>query len=667
MLSYFSLAQNYPIVNGHGLEYRFVRINTNFLVESDMENAMTIMTRAKNSCYNGIVISDGKFGYLDAMPTAYFNNLKTFLDSAAVLKMQVIPEAAPFGYSRSILFHNPNLASSLPVIEAPFVVENIGGSNFLVNPANDIFDLKNSGFEATPIDQNVFPNWTYQDSPGIVTFWDQTEAHSGNASALINNPNGNGRISQIVEVSSFRDYKISFWIKTENLNEGNTQVYMYSPDTNRPLNFNTFTVESTQDWTEYNLTFNTLNASQVRVYVGVWNGTTGKMWIDDIQVVPTKFNNIVRRPNAPVTITNSNNILLTEGVDTDPIIDPLMGNDPYIGRYSVWHQQPTIGVPPNSSLGIGDTAFISYYHTGIIKNNQITAALTEQESIDIVTQQLVDIKGEFDLSNNFEGWMFTHDEIRVHGWGDSPSYGSPGADLNWNFNELYSNAKSIDTDANVFVWSDMFDPYHNAYNDPTTPYYLVNGFWNGSGQNLPTETIIMNWNYPVDPANPGNRTQSVQFFSDEGHQQILAGYYDENTFYTADWLSEVEGIPEVVGVMYTTWSNNYSELENWADATFGDCDFLTTSCPSEFTLANGNRLTGTETGIVNYATNGTMESEQTIGTNAMVEYDSGSDILLLPGFNIVSGAMFAAFRDGCLGAKSSGDGAKKSNSKEDEK
>jgi hypothetical protein len=100
----------------------------------------------------------------------------------------------------------------------------------------------------------------------------------------------------------------------------------------------------------------------------------------------------------------------------------------------------------------------------------------------------------------------------------------------------------------------MFDPYHNAVKGP---YYLVNGPWTGSWEGLDKAVIIMNWNF-------GKRDQSLRFFADRGHRQILAGYYDGKPEQIKEWLASAKGVQGVIGVMYTTWQNDYSNIERFA-------------------------------------------------------------------------------------------------------
>jgi hypothetical protein len=99
----------------------------------------------------------------------------------------------------------------------------------------------------------------------------------------------------------------------------------------------------------------------------------------------------------------------------------------------------------------------------------------------------------------------------------------------------------------------MFDPHHNARDS----YYLARGSLQGSWEGLPKEVCIMNWNGQ-------HAAESLRFFSDRGHPQIIAGYYDGPLENTRQWLRKAKGISGILGVMFTTWHSNYSELENFA-------------------------------------------------------------------------------------------------------
>jgi hypothetical protein len=99
----------------------------------------------------------------------------------------------------------------------------------------------------------------------------------------------------------------------------------------------------------------------------------------------------------------------------------------------------------------------------------------------------------------------------------------------------------------------MFDPYHNARDR----YYLVRGNLAGSWEGLDPSVIVVNWNF-------GKRDDSLAFFANRGHRQIIAAYYDGPLERTRQWLESAQRVKGVTGIMYTTWRNRYEELEAFA-------------------------------------------------------------------------------------------------------
>jgi hypothetical protein len=103
----------------------------------------------------------------------------------------------------------------------------------------------------------------------------------------------------------------------------------------------------------------------------------------------------------------------------------------------------------------------------------------------------------------------------------------------------------------------MFDPNHNAVKGP---YYLVNGPLTGSWEGLDKDVIVMPWHY-------AKRAESLKFFADRGNKQVIAGYYDANPAKVKDWMAAAKTVPDsVLGVMYTTWQSNYSNIEAFSKA-----------------------------------------------------------------------------------------------------
>jgi hypothetical protein len=157
-------------------------------------------------------------------------------------------------------------------------------------------------------------------------------------------------------------------------------------------------------------------------------------------------------------------------------------------------------------------------------------------------------------------FFMSHDEIRVAGWcrACQDSKQTPGALLAANARRCVEIIKEVNPKARIVVWSDMFDPHHNAVDR----YYLVNGTLAESWKDLPEDVIIANWN-------GGKGTASLKWFADRGHAQIIAGYYDGDLSNFEKWQAAAKGVPKVGGFMYTTWQHKYVHLEAYGKAMLG--------------------------------------------------------------------------------------------------
>src|SRR5262249_20341224 len=111
--------------------------------------------------------------------------------------------------------HDRNYVEGVPVKDAPFVVH---GSTAAHESDNQV-GLKNGDFESAT--DNKFSGWGWQDDIGVTTFADHDVFHGGKMSLRMENisKNANGlcRVSQPIKLQPHRQYRISFWIKTENL------------------------------------------------------------------------------------------------------------------------------------------------------------------------------------------------------------------------------------------------------------------------------------------------------------------------------------------------------------------------------------------------------------------------------------------------------------------
>jgi len=151
--------------------------------------------------------------------------------------------------------------------------------------------------------------------------------------------------------------------------------------------------------------------------------------------------------------------------------------------------------------------------------------------------------------------------MRCEGWDEACARMkmTPGQLLAYNVKRCVDIINTLDPGKPIYVWQDMFDPYHNA--KKTGRYYLVKGDgpWYGSWEGLPKEVIMMTWHN----FNPG-RLESLKFFADRGHKQILAAYYDDDPANIRPYLADCAKVQGVVGAIYATWQRRYADLEKFA-------------------------------------------------------------------------------------------------------
>ena len=530
----------------------------NLLDEKQVERVLALIQRARRAGYNGMVLADDKLGILDQVPEAYFAHVQRVRRAAEEAQIEIIPAVFPIGYSGRLLAHNPNLAEGLPVVDVPFIVR--GREAFLVpQPSAKIV---NGNLEDAQ--ENRFSAFMLQDDPGKTTFADHTVVHGGNTSVRIQDAargdtNRNYRLAQRVQVRPHACYRFSAWVKTRDLNPvSGFQLFARSARlAHRPLSFFEAHLGPTQDWTQVDVVFNTLEENEIELYIGHWGAQSGTMWIDDLVLEELPLVNVLRREGCPLDIRSEDGkTTYEEGRDYEPIRDPHLGQHPFPGEYEFSHPGPQIRLTLHSRISEGQKLRVSWYHPIIIHGFQVTSCLIERAVFDVLREQARRVNDLFKPRTFF----MLHDEIRVANWCRACQMRnvSAGKLLAENVAQCIRILKQINPAANIVVWSDMFDPNHNAIDR----YDLVRGSLSGSWKGLTSEVIIANWN--LDHA-----TESLKWFAALGHSQIVAGYYDSSLANYRKWEVASRGVQRISGFMYTTWEGKYDLLEEYGRAMLG--------------------------------------------------------------------------------------------------
>ncbi len=508
---------------------RWLYCPVNLQVDRNIDGLEVLWRRAAKAGYTHVLLADSKFAKLGDVPGRYFTNAARVKALAAELRLEVVPAVFPVGYSNDILWHDPNLAEAMPVRDVPLVVSN-GVARLMPDPA-----LTLPGGDCTDLKQ-----WSWKD--------DVVVAEAG--AAKVKDPRGqNARLAQRVAVQPFRQYHLSVRVRTEAF-EGTPEIKVLAGD--RGLAYNHLGVKPTQDWQVHHQVFNSLEHREVSVYFGCWDGRGGSLWWDDARIEEVAFVNLVRRPGAPLTVRHEDGTTLAEGRDFEALQDPRMGVRLWPGTYDVFHEPPLL----QAATPDGTRLRASYYHAVTVHEDQAMICPSELRTLELLRDQAQRMSAVWGAG----GYMMSHDEIRVLNWCKACEDRrlSAGAILADNVRSCVKILRGVNPGGRIYVWSDMFDPNHNAHAD----YYLVRGDLAGSWEGLDPEVIVVPWYFE-------KRRESLQFFADRGHRQVIAGYYDDDPANVRRWLEAAMEVKGVEGVMYTTWQNRYDDLERFAELMGG--------------------------------------------------------------------------------------------------
>jgi hypothetical protein len=510
--------------------------------DTDVPEISKILETAGKHRLNGAVVSFG-LDTLCKKPPEYFKRLDQIKKSCEDNHLELIPSIWSVGYGGGALSHNRNLAEGLPVQDAPFLVKD--GEARLAE-RNGI-DFKNGGFEE--FTGNNFKGFDFCDQPGEISFVDTETRHGGKASLRMEkftaNQYGHGRVMQSIKVQPHRCYRATLWVKTQDLEPANAfRVLVLAGD--RELAPREFHVPATSDWRKLSMLFNSMDFDKVSLYAGLWGGKAGKLWIDDWTVEEVGPINVLHRPGTPVAVRNEDgSVLYTEGKDYGPLQDPQL--NPF--------KDDTEALPlkalPGGGIHDGDRLRVSWYHSMVINDSQVTVCMAEPELYEIFDHEAKLLAEHLQPRSV----LLNMDEIRMGG----TCQACKGRNMGELLGECITKQAAILRDhipsVELYTWSDMLDPNHNAHGK----YYLVDGDFTGSWTNVPKHLIMAVWG--GEP-----REASLHFFAEQGFRSLVACYYDAPDLKNVEgWLQIARQTRKVRGFMYTPWEKKYDLLPEFGE------------------------------------------------------------------------------------------------------
>lgn len=458
--------------------------------------------------------------------------------------IQIIPMVFSVGYGGDVLAYNSNLAEGFHVEHDLYKVQ--GDKAFFIKDPK--FPLANSSFEI--FSQNKAIGYHLQDGPGRISFIDSAIKNTGNNSIHFKNfkfsPHRHGRLMQEIFVKPNKSYRVTCWVKSLDIKpDGCFSIKVYGSDNRQLISIN-YKLSGNKEWERLTLGFNSINYRRIRIYTGVWGARSGEFWLDDLFVEGVSLINVLRRSGTPITVKNvKTGEIYEEEKDYGTIMN--QGTD-----YRFAFDGTPITILPNSRIKNGDMLDVNYYHSLVSKNTQITLCMSESEVYDIWLKQLQNINRILSPVSYF----LSMDEIRAGG----SCYACKKKELTMSqilgdcVTKQYEMIKELQPNANVFIWSDMFNPQQNAH----ARFYYVDGNFDRSWEYIPKNITIVCWGY-------NTRDASLKHFSEQGFQTMVAAYNDQGIDNINQWLISLRKTPNSLGAMYTTWSNNYDLLDEFGE------------------------------------------------------------------------------------------------------
>ena len=479
---------------------RWVYVSNTLATDSDLAALSQIVETAAAHGLNGMVLS-GSLDSIDLQNPDYFRRLKQIKELCDRHGIEIIPTGFNVGYGGALLAHDRNLAEGLPV----------KGALFVAHGGKAVFQA-----ESAPL---------HFESPGPVARFERT-----------------------ITVNPYRCYRVKVKLRGEDV-APNATVELRADTLDRRRNYCWFEHEFKSDanWTEYSTAFNSSSAGQLIIGIGIEDGLAGKVAVADLRIDEVGLLNAVRRAGTPLEVRGEKNgVLYEEGRDFAPIADPRMD-------FRFDRESPAITLLAKSRITDGERLRVNYYHGTLIYRDQVGACMSEPKVFEIWARQ-------FPLIQKYlapKTYLLALDEVRMGGTCETCRHRhmSMAAMLGDYATRLHDMMHASSPNAEIFVWSDMFDPNHNAQNN----YYLVDGDFSGSWQYLPKDMQMACWYFE-------KRDQSLAHFSALGFHTLGAAYYDADDLTNPrGWLESLDHTPGAVGIMYTTWMNKYKLLPVFGD------------------------------------------------------------------------------------------------------
>ena len=610
---------------------RWFYMDNNIDTDADTDALISEIEKLQRQGYNGMVwkcyVEDCGSALLpDQMgdAAARIARMKRVKAAANAVGVEVIPTVWAVGYG-SLLNYNANLVEGVPVKDVPMKVS---GSK--------------ATFDASQVSALTFANCNFNAWNGSKpASWELV-----GGSAIKQGGTGYSGNSLLVEplnsevVGLYRNvdlvpgeyYRLSGWIKVSSNTDGDSsgRLHIYDVDGEkdfsgigyRKSDYQSLVSEYQGDSTRYKNGYVKIvqdeliclqdavdgkidGKATVTLAFTVYGKSGDKFWLDEVTFDRVEQQGLIgpiRRSGTPITVKKSDGTLCSEGKDWRLPSDYELiyrNGRLHVQANGVEYYNPEdvalqLTIPSGSSIKNGETVYVSYYYPAYSATNaevsrQYGVCLSEVESTELL-DNLYSIMAETAITVNAalepQTWFLAYDEARI--MGTCSVCADSGLTLaqiaGKSITKQYEIIKGLNKNAEVVVWSDMFDPNHNAnYRNE-----LCNGDLTDTWKYIPNDVIVCCWNYGdswrvnyysendvrVHDDSWQHLTskqvsqECIDFFNRHNFRTIASVYYDEDIDLAYDWIDICNNTTNCIGVMYTSWytdSGDFDWVFNYSD------------------------------------------------------------------------------------------------------
>lgn len=509
------------------------------------EDRIALMRRAKAAGCSGVILADILLGIPAALTTDPFRSkLRRLLEEASSLDLRVVLATLGVGWSPDALATEPNLAEAQPVTARVAVAPD--GKTIVPVEKPLAFHGDFASLES----------WVTSDKGERVRL---DAPFRGVQSVAFEAGMRPASVSTSLPTRAGAQYHVSWWAKTDGfygatdvrVSDAFGQLFWFDKSQ--------MPVAPTQGWTRYDYAF--IARSPTTITVAMPGPSNGSVWFDSLGVEETALVNVVRRGGCPLTLRDA-----ASGRRYLEITDYLVTGEPggAGGTFPPWHPPQTLAVQPGSRLRPGQRLDLTYYATTPVywngRTSQNSVCLTDPAALQWA-DDVVDGLAGLDVWGVLAGY----DEVR-HGntcASCTAAKTTPGDLLAQHIARTTGRLRGVLPSARQMIWSDMV----GGHNERAVGFYVA-GSWAGASKGVPADAIILNWERKSD----ADAVAALKHYRDAGLEQWVAGYYDTGDGAAAakrerGWQAAA-GV-EVPAMVYTTWRDDYGELEAYVAGVLG--------------------------------------------------------------------------------------------------